>query len=131
MLKAVRFDPELNSHKQLIEFMESYLDKRGKPNHSEAIRLLMEKGYESLHGKSFEVETKVEIQPQIDIEEIKKSLLDEVMKSLAPMLKPQVEEKVLLKQEPVYEKPPQPTQPKPPLPNMGGLMGNLLNNAKR
>ena len=140
MLKAVRFDPE--THKELINYIESYLDKRGKPNHSEAIRLLMEKGYEVLHGKS-NAETVVETQPQVDLDKFREDIIKEIFETIGknaiaqPIIQPQIiqstpitqiqEPKEEIKKEPVNAPAP---KPKPPA-NVGGLMGNLLSNANR
>lgn len=47
MLKAVRFDEV--QHKDLLDFVSNYRDNKGRVNESEAIRLLMQKGIESMN----------------------------------------------------------------------------------
>jgi NTP pyrophosphatase (non-canonical NTP hydrolase) len=86
MLKAVRFDEDV--HKHLLEFIDWYTDKNGKKNESEAIRFLMQKGYEAVEAeKTFTrvnaepvaETTEIPQQPLIDIQNLKKELADELI----------------------------------------------------
>lgn len=72
MLKAVRFDE--NEHKQLLEFINNFIDTRGKKNESEAIRFLMKKGLESLSSPA--------LQTNIDMNKIKEELFEQIMASI-------------------------------------------------
>lgn len=138
MLKAVRFDPE--SHKYLIEYIENYTDKRGKPNHSEAIRMLMEKGFEAMNLKPVIQEVIVEEKkPDIDINKLKEEIMKEIWGTIGKTALVQTPAQVILPQQnssPI-EQPKQeiPQAPKPKIQktpvNTGGLMGNLLGNANR
>lgn len=140
MLKAVRFDPE--THKELIDYIENYRDKRGKPNHSEAIRLLMEKGFENLHNPIVETKVIVQQAPSVDLDKVKEDILKEVWSTIgkniltqpvqthtftpvnpAPI---QIEE---VKKEPVSK--PAPPKPSNPPVAASGLLGNLLGNSNR
>lgn len=78
MLKAVRFD--LEEHAELIDFVENYRDRKNRPNHSEAIRLLMTKGLENLNNKQPEKE-----QTTIDIESIKQDIFNQLMSQINSM----------------------------------------------
>lgn len=148
MLKAVRFDPEI--HKELIEFVENYKDKRGKPNHSEAIRILMEKGFESLSNSTQNIEIKkVEAsQPAIDLDKFRDDIVKQIWETIGKTVltqnvphayaftqinpnnqiqsQPQIEQ---IKEEPVK---PAPLPKKTIIPaNGNALLGNLLSNANR
>ena len=43
-LKAVRFDDE--KHKDILTYIDEYRDHKGRKNESEAIRFLLQKGFE-------------------------------------------------------------------------------------
>lgn len=130
MLKAVRFD--LAEHKELMEFIENYRDKKNKPNHSEAIRMLMQKGLEVLNQPPVQ-------QPQIDIEALKREIFGQIMSqiNLASFAQPAapVQTSVFTKvNQPAPEveqpKPAPKTQPKTPA-NTNPLLANLLGNSQR
>jgi len=81
MLKAVRFDE--NEHKQLLDFIEFYVDEKGRRNDSEAIRYLMQKGLEAVRNPQFtEVNTST-TESTVDINTLKKEVLNEIA-SLLP-----------------------------------------------
>jgi hypothetical protein len=130
MLKAVRFDPA--EHKELMDFVENYRDKKNKPNHSEAIRVLMQKGLDVINRPQVQ-------QPQIDIEAMKREIFGQIMSqinlsqftvSAAP-----VQEHVFTKVnevEPVIE-PPKPISKLQSSQSTTGnpLLANLLGNSQR
>ena len=129
MLKAVRFD--LDEHAKLIEFVENYRDSKNKPNHSEAIRLLMTKRLESLNQKQ---ESQ---QPNFDMESIKTEIFNQIMNQISSMgLQPPKQEKIFEppKQEDFGVKP-QTSTPRPPTPapkvNVNPLLANILGNSER
>lgn len=82
MLKAVRFDDD--RHKPLLEFMEKFRDDKGRPNDSEAIRFLMEKGLDYLNNPIPQSNSIIEepivekTKPLLDIENLKRELLTEM-----------------------------------------------------
>lgn len=134
MLKAVRFD--LSEHKELVDFIENYRDKKNKPNHSEAIRMLMKKGLESINQPPVQ-------QPQIDLESLKNELLGQVMSQinlsqLVPIQAP-VHERVFTPvnnniPEPVIEEIEEPPIVQKQIPTLQGanpLLANLLSNSQR
>lgn len=135
MLKAVRFDPE--EHKELIEFVENYRDKKNRPNHSEAIRFLMTKGLEYLKQQDTP-------KPALDIESIKNEIFNQIMaqiQSTGITLQPQqptyqpVRENPIrtnIKEQPVSKPIQQPQQnnlPKKIATNP--LLANILSNSQR
>jgi hypothetical protein len=82
MLKAVRFDEE--KHKDILEYIAQYRDNKNRPNESEAIRFLMQKGYEALNNYDQVVHANVVQQPiaqepKFDLESMKKEIYAEVM----------------------------------------------------
>lgn len=82
MLKAVRFDEE--KHKDLLEFIVSYKDSKGRTNESEAIRMLMQTGYNILNNKPPEqlaeyTEHKENKDDNVNIDNLKKELTDEIL----------------------------------------------------
>lgn len=150
MLKAVRFD--LEDHKHLLDYIDNYRDKKGKPNHSEAIRSLMEKGFENLNS-SPTVEHQTKIQP-IDINQIKDQVYNqvytEIMEELTKKVFSQMSQPIqsiqslptqqqVKLEEPKKEVTIDPPKPKPPTQNVnvntvaGGnaLLANILGNASR
>jgi hypothetical protein len=87
MLKAVRFDED--KHKTLLKFMEDFRDDKGKPNDSEAVRFLMQKGLEYLTATPIPqpqpvIEEKIvekiieQPKPSLDIDSLKRELLTEM-----------------------------------------------------
>lgn len=72
MLKAIRFDTE--EHKELLDYISSFTDKKGRHNESEAMRSLMLKGLESLNAPQTLQQT-----PQLDVDAIKNDLFNQVM----------------------------------------------------
>lgn len=74
MLKAIRFDPE--EHKELLDYISTFTDKRGRHNESEAMRSLMLKGLESLNT------TVVKQVETIDVEKIKAELFSQLMSAV-------------------------------------------------
>jgi hypothetical protein len=133
MLKAVRFD-EAN-HKELIDFIESYRDKKNRPNHSEAIRFLMEKGFATLNQKE---ETKQQTQQNIDIEKLTAEITSKVWESIS---KNYINNSFPISQQNQYtqkeeikkEQAEQPvSKPKTTIPIEGNsLLSNMLRNANR
>lgn len=91
MLKAVRFDEV--QHKQLLNFIKDYRDNKGRINESEAIRLLMQRGLESLQQSAIEPTPVVNQDNEIDINMIKQELLSEIA-----MLIPQNKEQPSIEQ---------------------------------
>lgn len=136
MLKAVRFDEE--KHKDLLDYIEEYRDNKGKPNHSEAIRFLMEKGFESIVNP--QVEQKVEIQP-INVDSIKEEVYNGIMEELTKKFFSQMGVPATIIQQPIQQPiitevkkdPPPKPKPSPPrvVPEGNGLLANLLGNANR
>lgn len=134
MLKAVRFD--LEAHEHLLTYIDNYRDNKGKPNYSEAIRMLMQKGYETIHSTPV-VEQKVEIQP-VDINSIKDQVYSEVMEELTKKLFSQMGP--IIHQEPIKKEPiflpPKPKPTSKPIDTTStaggnGLLANLIGNANR
>lgn len=76
MLKAVRFDE--NEHKQLLNFIEFYVDEKGKRNDSEAIRYLMQKGLETVLNPQFTEVNTSNNENVVDINTLKKEVLNEI-----------------------------------------------------
>lgn len=134
MLKAVRFDPDY--HKDLIDFIETYKDKKGKTNHSEAIRLLMEEGLKSLQKDK---EPQTQPTPNFDIEKIKQDILKDVMASIISSNQymhahsfPQVNNQTNNEPVAIEKKQAPQTAKKPTLPTNGNpLIANLLANSQR
>lgn len=137
MLKAVRFDQE--EHKELIDYIEKYRDKKNKPNHSEAIRFLMLKGLESLN---FIEDKSSETSSQIDVDNLKKELLTQIMDEIKfsalagqALFPVQPVAPVVPIKNPPNPPPKQPKKeenPKPKLPaNSNPLLANILNNSQR
>lgn len=135
MLKAVRFDPE--EHKELIEFVENYRDKKNRPNHSEAIRFLMAKGLEYLKQQDTP-------KPTLDIESIKNEIFHQIMAQIQstgitlqhqqPTYQPVRENPIRtnIKEQPVSKPIQQPQQnnlPKKIATNP--LLANILSNSQR
>lgn len=137
MLKAVRFD--LEAHEHLLTYIDNYRDSKGKPNYSEAIRMLMQKGYEAIHSTPV-VEQKIEVQP-VDVNSIKDQVYSEVMEELTKKLFSQMGSQPIIQQpEPVKQDPtPLPPKPKPvskpidttSIAGGNGLLANLIGNANR
>lgn len=69
MLKAVRF--EETEHAHFLKYIEEYRNSKGKPNDSEAIRFLMQVGYDSLNSQ------------QPDLEQIKSDIINQVVNALS------------------------------------------------
>lgn len=134
MLKAVRFD--LEEHAELITFIEDYRDKKNRPNHSEAIRMLMQKGLDTLN-------TPPSPQPQLDIEAIKKDIVDQIKSqmNLSPIQTPVHEHVFTPVNQPltqskidkagINEAPTKPRPPAPPAQPLSPLLANLLGNSQR
>jgi Arc/MetJ-type ribon-helix-helix transcriptional regulator len=135
MLKAVRFDIE--EHKDIIDYVENYRDKKNRPNHSEAIRFLMEKGLESLNKQ----EIPKPKQQEIDVESLKADLFNQLMSQIqksgmvaAPVPTPEpVRERPFTK---VNDKPTPTPKPKvnsdaPKVAASNPLLANLLGNSQR
>lgn len=83
MLKAVRFDEE--KHEELLKYISEYKDSKGKKNESEAIRFLVQTGFEYVTGKlvnnSKQVEKHVnnsKQEPNINFNDIKQEIIKEV-----------------------------------------------------
>ena len=72
MLKAVRFDEK--DHQHLLRFINEYRNEKGKPNDSEAVRFLMQAGYESLS------------KPNIDLNNLKIDIVNDIVNSLSNKL---------------------------------------------
>jgi hypothetical protein len=133
MLKAVRFDEE--EHKELIEYVENYRDKKNKPNHSEAIRLLMQKGLETLRNSKPKEE--------LNIESLKQDIINQIMSQIntqqvpkhqpAPLTQNNMQSNI--KEKPQGERPPSPPPQKPksspPKVNANPLLANILGNSQR
>lgn len=133
MLKAVRFD--LEEHSEIIEFVENYRDKKNKPNHSEAIRLLMSKGLEALNQPA------EPSQPAIDLESMKADIFQQIMTQVNKMgLNQQPKPSPTITPAPNLThgiKGP-PTKPRPPVPPsqssktaVNPLLANILGNSER
>ena len=94
MLKAVRFDEQ--EHKHLLKFFSDYRNDKGRENESEAMRHLMQVGWDYLHSpppvpviieKPLIVEKIVEQKvtepaPEIDLNKLKLEILNDLMTSL-------------------------------------------------
>ena len=100
MLKAVRFDEQ--EHKHLLKFFSDYRNDKGRENESEAMRHLMQVGWDYLHSpppvpviiekpivieKPFIMEKIVEqkvVEPaqEIDLNKLKLEILNDLMASL-------------------------------------------------
>lgn len=124
MLKAVRFD--LEEHKDIIDYVENYRDKKNRPNHSEAIRFLMEKGLEALNKE--ETPQKQEI----DMESLKQDLFNQLMaqiqnSGMIPKPTPTPPQERPFTQ--VNTKPKTDNVPK--IANSNPLLANLLGNSQR
>lgn len=126
MLKAVRFDDE--AHKDLIKFIEDYRDSKNKPNHSEAIRLLMKKGLDNLSTTPKE--------QQIDIDKLKTDIFNQIMEQIKNVqdvqVAPNINKKEIVKEDKQVEpklntEKNKPTSPKTTNP----LLANILNNSQR
>lgn len=135
MLKAVRFDTE--EHKDIIEFVEDYRDKKNRPNHSEAIRFLMTKGFEALNNSS-------EPQVSIDLESMKADIFNEIMNKIGtmniqpPPPKEQVNKTLTPSKVQNHGIKPPTTQPRPGPPpsqtlktTVNPLLANILGNSER
>jgi len=77
MLKAIRFDEK--KHEELLKFITSYKDNKNRSNESEAIRFLMQKGYEALNKEQDVVHVTSLEEPKMDLDSIKKEIYAEVM----------------------------------------------------
>jgi len=124
MLKAVRFD--LEEHAELIEFVENYRDKKNKPNHSEAIRMLMQKGLEVLN------KPEESPQPTIDIESLKAEIFNQLMAQVSSMniTQPPKKETVTQPPQPVIQKQTPKSAPSKTV-AVNPLLANILGNADR
>lgn len=85
MLKAVRFDPE--KHKEILNFITNYKDQKGRHNESEAIRFLMQSGFDSINNSHTQADSQINTQQNnkvyynkqsTDIDLLKKELLKEL-----------------------------------------------------
>lgn len=80
MLKAVRFDE--NQHKQLLDFIDFYQDDKGRRNDSEAIRYLMQKGFEAITNEQKQpqpIETNIPMQSEpVSVDTLKKEVISEL-----------------------------------------------------
>lgn len=88
MLKAIRFDEE--KHKHLLKWINDFRDAKGKQNESEAVRHLMEVGFEQLKERQDLVRVAAPPVPEpvqadfespqpINRDSLKRELMDEVM----------------------------------------------------
>lgn len=139
MLKAVRFD--LEEHAALIEFVENFRDRKNKPNHSEAIRLLMSKGLEALNQPAESP------QPAIDIESLKSDIFNQLMAQIntmnmtpPPQQRTEPPKTITPGPKELHGRKPPPSSPRPPRPPsqsvpksaaVNPLLANLLGNADR
>lgn len=73
-MKAVRLDPI--KHRDLLEYIDNYRDDKGKPNHSEAIRILMTAGLRVVRGEGGGSVNGV------DVETLTQRVFDQVMNAL-------------------------------------------------
>ncbi|MNM09762.1 hypothetical protein D3C76_03130 [compost metagenome] len=130
MLKAVRFD--LEEHEELIRFIEDYRDKKNRPNHSEAIRMLMQKGLDTINKVS-------NPQPQFDIEAIKRDIVDQIKSqmNLSPVhervftpVNDNLSQSKIIKDE-VNEVPMSSQPAAPSVQPLNPLLANLLGNSQR
>ncbi|MNJ90555.1 hypothetical protein D3C87_81540 [compost metagenome] len=130
MLKAVRFD--LEEHEELIKFIEDYRDKKNRPNHSEAIRMLMQKGLDTINKVS-------NPQPQFDIEAIKRDIVDQIKSqmNLSPVhervftpVNDNLSQSKIIKDE-VNEVPMSSQPAAPSVQPLNPLLANLLGNSQR
>lgn len=135
VLKAVRFDE--TEHKDLLNFLTTFVDHKGRKNESEAIRFLMSKGFEALQNQP-------PVQPQqtIDVDKLKNELFQQIMSSL--QFRPTIEETIayinpngiakfnfdLPKEEVKRLDNGEDESSKPPTPN-NPLIANMLANRKR
>lgn len=139
MLKAVRFD--LEEHKELIEFIENYRDKKNRPNHSEAIRFLMNKGLEYLKQQDTPKST---LDIESNIESIKNEIFNQIMAQIQstgitlqhqqPTYQPVRENPIRtnIKEQPVSKPIQQPQQDNPPKKiATNPLLANILSNSQR
>jgi hypothetical protein len=80
MLKAVRFDE--NQHKQLLDFIDFYQDDKGRRNDSEAIRYLMQKGFEAITNEQKQpqpIEANIPMKPEpVSVDTLKKEVISEL-----------------------------------------------------
>lgn len=84
MLKAVRFDED--KHKHLLEYIDWFTDKSGRKNESEAIRFLMQAGYDSIMGNEpvkLPESEPLEEQNNFNVNELKDILRKEIMDEMA------------------------------------------------
>lgn len=88
MLKAVRLDDEI--HKDIIKFIEDYVDEKGKNNESAAIRHLIVNGYKSLNPDFIPLEKEV-----LDINKLKKELMKEFEINQIDQIKSQLREELI------------------------------------
>lgn len=145
MLKAVRFDE--SKHKHLLDFVEDYRDSNGKPNHSEAIRVLMDEGFKVFNQRSS--------QPAVDpinVDSIKEEVYNNIMEELTKKFFSQMGNQTntftpvnhntatITETKPVKKDfvtpPPKPVAPPPRVDSTSiigetGLLANLLGNANR
>jgi len=75
MLKAVRFDEV--QHKKLLDFIEFYQDDKGRKNDSEAIRYLMQKGFEAITSEQKQA-AEINNSKQVLIDTLKKEVINEL-----------------------------------------------------
>lgn len=91
MLKAVCLDEK--EHKYLIDFIEQYKDENNRANVSSAIRFLMIKGFEALYGTA-PVNVPAYNKSKINIDEIKKEVLNDINKQLHEKITYEVSDKL-------------------------------------
>ena len=74
MLKAIRFDEE--KHKEILQWLKNFRDKKGKENESEAARYLMQQGIEYIiYKQSNEL---IKEPKNINSDDFKRELMNEV-----------------------------------------------------
>jgi len=71
MIKVVRFNE--NEHKDLINYINNYTDEKNQPNISEAIRHLMQLGFESLNSNNINKDN-----CGFNMDELKQQILEEI-----------------------------------------------------